>query len=169
MEVFLFRHGIAIDRLDPRCPADPDRALTEKGRRRTLAAARGIKSLEICPEMILTSPYQRANETADCVLEAFGFGADRVVVTDALLPEADPDEICDEVELLGVDSVLCCGHAPNLDEVIAYLLGAGRDVTALKKAGFAWLRGLRLDAGGAELVALIPPRALRSLDGSRGA
>ena len=117
------------------------------------------------PAKVVTSPYRRARETAECVVDALGLAPSDVHVTEALVPEAEPDEICDELDSLGLSSVICCGHAPNLDEVIGYLLGSDREVTALKKAGFAWLRARRLEGAAGELVALLPPRVLRSLDG----
>jgi len=35
MQLFIVRHGIAIDREDPRCPPDPERYLTEEGVEKT--------------------------------------------------------------------------------------------------------------------------------------
>lgn len=163
LDVLIFRHGIAHDRLAPDCPPDPDRALTSKGWSRTRAAAAGIATLGLEPQLVLTSPYLRARQTAECALEAFGLGENRLRVTEALLPEADPDEVCDVIDDLGVDSVVCCGHAPNLDEVVAHLVGTDRDVTSLKKAALAWVTAVAASHGAGQLVAVIPPRVLRSL------
>ena len=42
MQLFIVRHGIAIDREDPKCPPDPERFLTEEGLEKTRQAAKGI-------------------------------------------------------------------------------------------------------------------------------
>ena len=164
MDILLFRHGIAIDRAHPSCPPDPDRFLTDKGRGRTAAAARGLATLDIAPDLIVTSPYVRATQTAELAMEAFEYETKRLHTTEALLPEAEPEDLFDELVALGANAVLCCGHAPNLDLVLAYILGYAEEATALKKAGAAWLR-LFGGPGHAELVALLPPKVLRALDG----
>jgi len=35
MLLYIVRHGIAIDREDPKCPSDPERYLTPEGHTRT--------------------------------------------------------------------------------------------------------------------------------------
>ena len=61
-----------------------------------------------------------------------------------------------------LESVLCVGHAPNLDLVIAEALGLReRPPARLKKAGAACLE---LDPGnGSQLLWLLEPGALRAL------
>ena len=45
MQLYIVRHGIAIDREDPKCPPDPDRYLTEEGIEKTKQVAKGIAAL----------------------------------------------------------------------------------------------------------------------------
>ena len=45
MQLYIVRHGIAIDREDPKSPPDPDRYLTEEGIERTKQVAKGIVAL----------------------------------------------------------------------------------------------------------------------------
>ena len=45
MQLYIVRHGIAIDREDPKAPPDPDRFLTEEGIERTKQVAKGIVAL----------------------------------------------------------------------------------------------------------------------------
>ena len=116
MQLHLLRHGIAIDRDDPSCPPEPERFLTKKGARRTRAAARGLAALKIEPDAVLSSPYRRARQTAEIACKEIGVKAG-IRETEALLPEADPDAILALLAELAVGSVLCAGHAPNLDEV----------------------------------------------------
>jgi phosphohistidine phosphatase len=139
MKLVLVRHGIAIDRDDPHCPPDPERRLTPEGIARTRSSARGFASLNVKPEILLTSPYARASETAAIFAEALGLGAAAVRATEALTPDAPAAAIVRELARLRSESVACFGHASHLDEVIATLVGTRAPVTALKKAGAACL------------------------------
>ena len=47
MQLYIVRHGIAIDRDDPKCPADPERYLTEEGKEKTKQVARGVAEIGI--------------------------------------------------------------------------------------------------------------------------
>lgn len=164
MLVYLMRHGIAVDRADPDCPPEAKRPLTEKGARRTLAAAKGLARMVQAPDVIVSSPYRRAEETAQLVAEAFSLDRKRIERTPALLPEANPSELFAYLEQHSGKTVLCSGHAPNLDLVLAASLGAKRmSVTALKKAAVACLQFSALRAGLADLLWLAEPRFLRAL------
>jgi phosphohistidine phosphatase SixA len=63
------------------------------------------------------------------------------------------------------ETVVCCGHAPNLDAVIAHVVGACDAFTSLKKAGAACLELPSLRAASGSLLWLHPPAALRRLHG----
>jgi len=60
MILYLVRHGIAVDREDPQAPSEPERPLTAKGVQKTRAAALGLQSLHVKPDVLITSPYVRA-------------------------------------------------------------------------------------------------------------
>ena len=60
--LYLVRHAIA-QVADPGM-RDADRRLTAQGRQRMRRAARGLRSLGIVPDMVLSSPLLRAAETA---------------------------------------------------------------------------------------------------------
>src|SRR6202035_3492766 len=51
MDLYIVRHGIAIDREDPKCPPDPERYLTEEGMNKTRQVAKGIAVLGITPDL----------------------------------------------------------------------------------------------------------------------
>ena len=165
MIIYLFRHGLAIDRDDPECPPDPKRFLTRKGVEKTRAAAMGLRALGLAPEIILSSPYVRAMQTGELVAEALEFPRARIVQTDALLPPAGPAQLFKVLAKTKVAAVLCVGHAPNLDEIIGYALGANGSFTALKKAGAACLEMESLSPGKGTLLWLHTPKSLRLLAG----
>ena len=65
MQLFIVRHGIAIDREDPKCPSDPERYLTPEGLKKTREAANGFAAVENSPKLFVSSPYVRALQTAE--------------------------------------------------------------------------------------------------------
>ncbi|MEY3734982.1 MAG: hypothetical protein RLZZ624_40, partial [Cyanobacteriota bacterium] len=76
-ELLLLRHGIAEARA-PVPPQDPHearrrdaaRCLTERGRQRTQAVLQRLVALGFAGDHLLTSPLQRAVETAELAVEA---------------------------------------------------------------------------------------------------
>jgi phosphohistidine phosphatase len=170
--IHLFRHGIAVDLQDPSCPTDPERPLTEKGRSKTKAAAQGIASLDLVPELLVVSPYTRARQTAEIVLTTLGCSDVETLVEDALVPMANPEILSRRLrEHVGgaerPPTILCVGHAPNLDRLLAHLVGADEPFTQLKKAGLAsvQLRGTTIGHACGRLFAFYPPSVLRRLGG----
>ncbi len=160
--IHLLRHGIAIDRADPRCPPDPKRPLTDKGIARTTAAVKGMRRLGIEPDMILTSPYLRARQTADIVRDILVPEVPMKRVS-ALVPEGDPAQMLSAIVATGSKAPICVGHAPSLDELAAHVGGSGGPVIKLKKAGLCTLLVETPRAGGGRLYALLPPAMLRAL------
>jgi phosphohistidine phosphatase len=93
--------------------------------------------LGIKPDVMITSPYVRAAQTAEIFAETLGFPPAKIRVHEALKPAGNPAEIVKEVIGLRAKEVMCFGHAPQLDLTISHLLGARGAVTELKKAGVA--------------------------------
>jgi phosphohistidine phosphatase len=169
MELYIVRHGIAIDREDPKCPSDPERFLTPEGLKKTREAARGLASLGVSPSVFLSSPYTRAIETAEIFAEELKFAKSKIRQTELLLPGAEAAAFFRE--LLRVarseDSAICFGHAPHLDELIAFALGSKRDLSQLKKAGAACLQLTRISPPLAALAWLATPKILRKITGEK--
>jgi phosphohistidine phosphatase len=160
--VVLLRHGIAHDRADPNCPPDEDRALTEEGIKKTRKVCRALAKLVDAPTRVMTSPLVRARQTAALAAEGFALDPGALVVTDALLPDAPPYALFHALFAFNAEPVVvCAGHAPNLDRVVALALtGSGTPVTRLKKAGVAVLQVDDLPRTHGELLWLAPPRLL---------
>lgn len=156
------RHGRAIRRDEPGCPADPLRELTADGEKRTRAAAAGLRVLGLRPKRVLTSPYRRALRTAELVVEVLGLPRGVISQIDALAPAADPRLLFRKIKRLDED-VICFGHAPHLDDAIALAVGASRPFTALRKAGAACVALARLDPPVGELLWVNTAKALRKL------
>jgi phosphohistidine phosphatase len=163
MRIYLMRHGVAVDREDPECPPDPERYLTPDGVERTRAAAEGLLELKVKPDALLTSPYVRAVQTGEIVCETLDLDPKNLHATDALKSEAKPERLADELSKIKAGEIICFGHAPQLDEFIAYALRAHTPFTSLRKAGVACLDMESFSAPRAVLVWLLTAKALRKL------
>lgn len=123
MEVTLLRHGIAVDRADPRCPVDYERPLTVEGRHRTAGAIRGLKALGVKPDRVLTSPWLRCQQTARLAIGELGLPRRALVTSDHLAPGVDPRAIWASLEGDPVGSVLLVGHGGTLEPIAGVALG----------------------------------------------
>ena len=163
MRVYLVRHGVAVDRDDPNCPSDPERPLTPKGMKKTHTAALGLFALGVKPDVMLTSPWLRAAQTAEIFSEVIGFSSNKIVRTDALKGNSTPAELLRELAKLKAKEVMCFGHEPHLHLVIGQILHTSARITELKKAGVACLDLERISPPQGLLIALYPPKTLRLL------
>ena len=162
MILYLVRHGIAIDRSDPKSPPEAERPLTAEGVRKTRSAALGFREMEAKPEVLITSPYVRAAQTAEIFAEALGFAPEKIRVSEALKPAADPADILKELSQLKAKEVMCFGHAPHMDLWISHLAGARSAFTELKKAGVACFEHATAH-GKWQLHWVLTPKTLREL------
>ena len=163
MLVYLVRHGISMDREDPKCPPDTERPLTPKGMKRSHAAALGLLAMKVKPDAVLTSPWLRAVQTAEIFCEVMGFSSKRIVRSDALKGTATPAELLRDLAKMKAKVVLCFGHEPHLHLVIGQVLHTGARITELKKAGVACVELERISPPQGQLLALYPPSTLRLL------
>ncbi|TNF31122.1 MAG: hypothetical protein EP329_12835 [Deltaproteobacteria bacterium] len=162
-QLVLMRHGTAVDRGDPLCPADADRPLTVRAASRAKLSARALRTLGVTPQLILSSPYLRAMQTAKIVAAELSIPKKRIRASEALAPEASPADLWSEVRAAGRDLILCVGHGPGLDALLAELLGTPARAMWLKKGGAAAVElSLEGDAVTGKLEWLLPPRLLRS-------
>jgi phosphohistidine phosphatase len=162
MILYLIRHGIAVDRADPKSPPEAERPLTASGVQKTRSAALGLRALGVKPDVLITSPYVRAAQTAEIFAEAVGFSLEKIRMSDALKPAANPAEILKEIAHLRAKEAACFGHAPHLDLMISQLAGARGAFTELKKAGVACFEQASAH-GRWELRWILTPKFLRKL------
>jgi len=162
MELYIVRHGIAIDREDPKCPADPERFLTEEGIEKSRQAAKGVAEIASVPDLILTSPYLRALQTAELFADVLEYSKNEIRKSELLLPGAEPMQLFRELAKdKELSSVFVVGHAPHLDDMLATAIGTKHHISALKKSGVAYVELKRLVPPSGELVWLATPKLLR--------
>jgi phosphohistidine phosphatase len=162
MQLYIVRHGIAIDRDDPKCPPDPERYLTTEGIDKTKQVAKGVAKLSVSPDLLISSPYVRAIQTAEIFAEALEYPKPKIRRTDLLLPGTEASLFYRELAKdKNAAVVFCFGHAPQLDDLLATGIGLKQPVTSMKKAGVALIELKRVSPPGGELVWLSIPKLLR--------
>ena len=135
MEIYLLRHGIAEDA--PSGSPDSERALTREGREKLRRVLKRAREAGVAPSLILSSPYRRAQETAEIAAETLDYHG-KIVLTPALIPNASPGGIWEEIRACrGEDAVLLASHEPLMSSLLAHLLGAGSLHTDFKKGALA--------------------------------
>lgn len=166
MQLVIIRHAIAEDPKEFASTGRPDsqRPLTEDG---IAKMKRGVKGLRtIVPEinLIATSPYVRAMETAKIV--ASGYKGTRIVIIHELVPTEGGDHFVAWLrELKDVPVVAVVGHEPHLSSLASWLLSGGtRAFIDLKKgAAFSMEFEGAPGAGTGVMLWSMAPRQLREL------
>ena len=161
-ELYLVRHAIAADR-GSEWPDDTKRPLTERGMSRFKDAVKGLRRLDVTLDEIFTSPLVRARQTAQLLADGLE-GKAPVKLLDALAPGHTPSSVMTQLAKVAKRRrIALVGHEPELGELAAHLIGAGRALT-FKKGGIC-----RIDLGSltskraASLAWFLPPNLLRQV------
>jgi phosphohistidine phosphatase len=165
MDLYLVRHAVAFDYDPAQWPDDSQRPLTPEGQKRFKRSARGLKALVPDIDLVLSSPWVRAWQTAEILASEADWP--RPVAVEALGSGRAPAEVLLALQAYtSYNAIALVGHEPSLHEFASYLLTA--DMThaqiEMKKGAVARLEvgeGLRPGAG--RLQWLLPPRVLRGL------
>jgi phosphohistidine phosphatase len=130
------------------------------------SVARGMKAMELSFDLILSSPYLRAKQTAEIVAPVFGL-ASRLNFSTALATGGNPQELVDELRRSHSRrrSILLVGHEPYLSRLISVLISGGTSLPiTLKKGGLGKLSLDTLRYGRcATLEWLLLPRQMRRM------
>ena len=140
MKLYIIRHAIAVDQATSDYESDSERPLTDKGRKKMRQIAKALRNLGVEFDLILSSPYLRACETAEILADVFKMKK-KLVFSDNLIPLGNPELLIGEInEKYSVDSLALVGHEPHLSTLIGMLVteNAKLDIT-LKKGGVCYL------------------------------
>jgi len=141
MNLFLLRHGLAVERTIPSFKLDSDRPLTPDGRKKIVRVAAFLGQMKISFDLILTSPYVRARQTAVIVAEALN--APKALATSKnLAPGGSSRALVDELNHRHqpTNDVLLVGHEPDLSRLISELVTGKPGVAIeMKKGGLCKL------------------------------
>jgi phosphohistidine phosphatase len=151
MELYLLRHGIAEDGR----PGDPDSArnLTHEGREKTAAVMAAARRAGAAPTQILSSPYNRAMQTAEIAAKEL-HRAGEIVRLESLVPHGIPEKVWTDLrDFAHEPAILLAGHEPLLSALVAYLLNAPALRADMKKSAL-----VRIDF---ESIGAVPRGILR--------
>jgi phosphohistidine phosphatase len=140
MKLYLVRHAIAESIGTPGYEDDSLRPLTEKGREKMKKIANALSDLGITPDLIVSSPYVRASQTAVILAKVFKY-KEEISYSDSLVPMGEPSDMIGEInEKYSVDELMLVGHEPNLSSLAGFLLTGASDISInLKKGGVCCL------------------------------
>ena len=170
MRLLLVRHAIAEDRIAfARSHKDDSaRPLTEEGRAKMARGAEGLRELVPDIDVLASSPFRRAVDTAEIIAKAYGdLKIERVP---ELAPGGGVDRFIGWLSSQnGRDTLAVVGHEPDLSRIICALLANTNGPFLELRKGSACLLELPgpVKAGSATLDWLLGPKHLRRI-GARG-
>ena len=160
MDLYILRHGIAEEVSGT--GHDRDRVLTSEGLEKTAETGKALRKLGIEFDVIFSSPFVRAWQTAEGIAE-----------------QLNCRKVLEPLEALGANSsapaalnqltsttrkyasVLVVGHEPILSELISLLLAGTSSLSiSMKKGGLCKLSCVRPEPGGARLEWLLTSKLL---------
>ncbi|MBI1804181.1 MAG: phosphohistidine phosphatase SixA [Ignavibacteriae bacterium] len=130
MLLLLLRHG---DALDTALDGDALRPLSPHGEEQARAQGNLLQSLALQPDIILTSPLLRAQQTAEIVRQLLGVAT--ISMTEHLTPSSDHRQTVQQLNALGKERVLLVGHEPHLGTFISLLVTGSRNAQIEMKKG----------------------------------
>jgi phosphohistidine phosphatase len=162
MLLYIVRHGDA----DTPAPSDDERELSKKGRKITAAMAKLLKSCDFeAPELIVTSPLPRADQTARIMQEFFATDA-TYERNDGLRPGKDLESAMSIIasKRKDAETLMIVGHDPLLSK-LASAIASGSDmpVIEMKKSGVVIFELTRFSVPGMRgaLRAYLPPKIVQ--------
>lgn len=161
MELFIIRHAKAADRDAERWPDDSKRPLTKEGAREFEASARRLRRWRPGVDMVLSSGWPRAWETAEILRAQARWPKP---VRTKLLESSDATAVARILELLNEQPedarIALVGHEPILSRLIVALISADAATRIeMRKGAVAWLRGT---PGSMGLLGLLVPAMVQS-------
>lgn len=121
--VILVRHATAGDR-DIDLP-DFDRTLVKKGKKESTKMAKIFQSYQIVPDIWVSSPAPRAQETAEIFAKIFNIPATKILQEEKLYTDNSAGAYMGVIHTMPSDqkSVIFFGHDPSISDFAALLAG----------------------------------------------
>jgi len=166
MDLLIIRHAAAENREDFARSGRPDseRPLTKRGIDRMQMAARGLTTMALPIERLVSSPAVRAVQTAEIVAPAL---ERREIESEGVFAPEAPVNLA--VEWLRkqprVDGMAVVGHEPHIGQLAETLIaGRAGGNMPMKKGGMILIRfDNAIGNGSGQLVWALPPAVLRAL------
>ncbi len=165
MNLYIVRHAIAVERGAPGDDDDSQRPLTDEGRKKMKKIVKGIHQLDMELDVILSSPYVRARDTAMILANEFDMKKN-VAFSDNLIPPGNFESLIKEIhDNYDVNNLALVGHEPMLSSLVSWqTTGNTQMKVTLKKGGVAYLLADNLyQDGRATLQWLLTPALMVEL------
>lgn len=133
MKIAFLRHGHALDVFTAKVSQDSMRPLSDLGKKQVLSSVMELKNLGFKPEVIISSPYRRAAETA--AIAASHFGTPEILQCEELTGQDIETAISAVLLLSSGRDALIVGHQPLLKFMASHI--SGEENIELPTAGFA--------------------------------
>lgn len=135
-KLILMRHGKSSWK--DNSLADIDRPLKKRGQRNVTSMAQVLLDEELIPDLILSSPAERASQTAEIMVKSLGVQKNVLTYVDSIYMADLEDfyELLAEVDD-SAEIVMVIGHNPSLEALMQSLTG---DIDALPTAGVAYIK-----------------------------
>jgi len=136
MNLFVLRHGLAVEPGSVGFAKDSDRPLTPKGERKLWKIGDSLEDLDVEFDWILSSPYLRARQTAEIVAETLNLRK-KLEFCEALTPGGSPIKLIEVInrEKPAPENILLVGHEPYLSELISLLISGSAEIPITMKKG----------------------------------
>ncbi|ARM75628.1 phosphohistidine phosphatase SixA [Acidianus manzaensis] len=154
--ILIVRHGDAEPKIDGK--EDKDRKLVKKGIKQMKRIANFIDEMEYNIDRIITSPYIRAYQSAEAILDELGIDDKKIETMDELSPDKDPSSFIEKMkEFADNSTIMIVGHEPYLSNYIKLITGGEVEI---KKGGIAVVEYSLADNKG-ELKMLLTQKVLK--------
>lgn len=166
MQIYLVRHGDAIDRDLAGVETDGERWLTDEGREELGWTAAALARLKVKPDLVLSSPLVRAVQTAEIIRDVIGPAGDPAL-SENLIYGGSFAGLLEDIAGHGNPSVVVLtGHMPSIGELVGWLAWNERAAAVRMRTGAVARVDLpddRIAPGWGDLRWLIPPKTARRL------
>ena len=164
MNLFLLRHGLAVERAEFDFASDGLRPLTAKGRQQLRQTCVALRRMKLDFNLILSSPLVRARQTAEIVAAELKLKK-RLSFADELKPGGNPKKLVQKIfhQNPTANNILLVGHEPDWSRLLSLLVSGGPGLQLdFKKGGLAKLEIEKLRAGQcAALAWLLTPKQMK--------
>jgi len=140
MDLYIIRHAEAVQLGENGVNADADRPLTSKGEEQCnqLAAALHLRGVQL--ELILTSPFLRARQTAQELVDHWTGTPPALEICDDLVPGSKASRAARVLRRSKKKAVALVGHMPDLGGLAGWFIGSKKIQIDFDKAGVAYLK-----------------------------
>ena len=161
MLLYIIRHAWAGQHGDPAWPDDGQRPLTPEGRKRFGRMVKKLADRGFAPVVIATSPLVRCRQTADLVAAGLP-GKPKIVERPELAPDSDLTGILHwTAQQPSGEDLAWVGHAPDVGQMVAALIGKGDAAIDLAKGAVAAIEfGATAQLGQGQLRWLVTAKIL---------